>query len=386
MADKLFSQTNGDRAIEIGESVMLSPSVKSDAVINGARYLEAGSVETDPSKFDLNIFINPVFEPTPTNYLGGSYSCFAAMFSKTLNKFICIPRTSQFQNVTTMEAGLDRKIETRGIFPSTSANEYAYRVIEGGGLWVVGASEGKVITSSDLDTWVARKVTGFSAGATNVEALAYGNGVYVAGASSQLATSIDTISWSIKSVPAGVATFSSAVFSQPSAENSQGVFLVGARYGKIIRSTDNGDTWAEVVTGLADYVTNIKPLNGSLYAVSSEAIAKSDDDGATWILINIPVGAGTPLYDIEYVNGYFIITMYSPTIRKNWMWSKDFSKWELVYTGGNYAMKYMCTDGISSILATQPSSSANIISFVGVAAGSLKPYVEGSAKQFVRVS
>ena len=40
----------------VGQSLYLSPGVPDDATINGRRYLKAGLIETDPSKFDTSIF------------------------------------------------------------------------------------------------------------------------------------------------------------------------------------------------------------------------------------------------------------------------------------------------------------------------------------------
>lgn len=377
MPDKLFSKTNGSRAVEIGESVMLSRSVPRDVIINGARYLEAGYLETNPAKFDIGIFpepVNSIYKPH-----GGYYS--PVIFSETLNQFILGVRASITPEVAVVDAGLTStaKLTKKGTFPAIGGNAFTYSICEGNGLFVFGV-ESNVVTSPDLISFTQRALP-FSG---YVKTAIYGNGVFVIGAGYSIGTSSDGISWTNVTSNVYPSNLLSGVYSPVDAVNPQGVFLLGCDDGKIIRSVDNGTSFTEIANPLTMDVLKLRLLDGVIYAVSSDAIAISNDAGESWSLVSGGFSGYSLFSDITQARGYFII------LRKgNLLATKDFITFFELVTGTSASLVFttIAYDKQNTIIFTADNTSyAYAVDFFELAAGNVAKYVEGDAKQHVRIS
>lgn len=72
------------------------------------------------------------------------------------------------------------------------------------------------------------------------------------------------------------------------------------------RSTDGGDTWANCPLVSSTQIWAFAASADSIMAVSTAAVFRSTDDGASWSSVGNPIGAGT-LASIAYGNGRYII-------------------------------------------------------------------------------
>ncbi|RXT04487.1 LamG-like jellyroll fold domain-containing protein [Ammoniphilus sp. CFH 90114] len=109
----------------------------------------------------------------------------------------------------------------------------------GNGQFVVGLADGNVITSSDAITWTSR-----ATGTTELWAITYGNGKYVASGLYKMLTSTDGISWDV--IPSNSIHFSLSF--------GNGTFVATSN-GKVSTSED-GVNWNEQPLGNAEFWTS----------------------------------------------------------------------------------------------------------------------------------
>jgi len=178
-----------------------------------------------------------------------------------------------------------------------------YAVAYGNGVFVAGGVGGGIARSTDGGvTWGSYIGNPFT---TYIDSIAYGNGVFVAlGNNGQIARSTDGgVTWgSLITNPLGSGYMGGVAY-------GNGVFVVVGYGGKIARSTDGGITWGSLITnpfGTAS-IQAIAYGNGIFVAVCNGGayIARSTDGGVTWgSLITNPFT--TYITDIAYGNGVFV--------------------------------------------------------------------------------
>jgi hypothetical protein len=87
-----------------------------------------------------------------------------------------------------------------------------------------------------------------------------------------------------------------------------GVFVIGSHNGKIVRSTDYGDTWSTVVDSKfgTSIVRGVAYGDGVFVAAGySGKIAYSSNDGETWTLVSESTFGSYNIYRVRYLNGKF---------------------------------------------------------------------------------
>jgi hypothetical protein len=129
------------------------------------------------------------------------------------------------------------------------------------------------VTLNNYHLWTSR-TSGF--GATTINALTFGNGVYVAGGEAgTLTTSTDAITWTTRTSNFGA----SAIYALTFGNN---VYVAGGLNGALTTSTD-GTTWTTRTSGFGS--TEIRALSygaGVYLAVGDGRTAKVSTDGVTW--------------------------------------------------------------------------------------------------------
>jgi hypothetical protein len=208
----------------------------------------------------------------------------------------------------------------------SSSSSVPALIAYGNGTWVAGGSLGNMAYSTDGGvTWtaVAGKPLGtMSAGIyREVDAIAYGNGTFVAVSSDSAvseitATSADGITWT--TVTDG--TYGKAI------AFGNGKFVAVRNNGKIATSTD-GTTWTPVTTTAFDYQDKwgnpkegyfnaIIYEGGKFVAGGSNGKIATSPDGTTWTAVGDKI-LGTDEYDevisigaIAYGNGTVVVVSY----------------------------------------------------------------------------
>ena len=155
-----------------------------------------------------------------------------------------------------------------------------------------------VYASNDIDwVWANPYPIG-----NELTSITYGNGMFVAtGDDGAILTSIDGETWDIQN--SGTSNYLDGA-----AWLDNQFWCVGS--GVMLNSAD-GVNWSNPNTGMSFTGRNIS-YNGSRYVIpSSSSIRYSDDNGATWNLINLGVILGWPeyrmMYDIVWDGSQFVV-------------------------------------------------------------------------------
>ena len=115
-------------------------------------------------------------------------------------------------------------------------------------------------------------------------------------------------------------------------EAPKGVLFAGTSGGGIFRSTDRGDTWAPVNTGLRFEpgeglsVRAFAHKGGLIYAGASDALYASTDDGDTWHHVPIFGKRFVSVSDIMFVGA----RVYVGTLNRGVWYSDDRDSWQPV--------------------------------------------------------
>ena len=133
-------------------------------------------------------------------------------------------------------------------------------------------------------------------------AVAYGNGVWAAVASSgtnRVMRSTDGgITWS------AVVAAEANIWQSVAYGNSVWVAVASSGTNRVMRSTNDGATWSAVAAASVDDWKSVAYGNGVWVAVASDKIMRSTDDGVTWNSISSPVFAFWS--SVAYGNGTWI--------------------------------------------------------------------------------
>jgi hypothetical protein len=183
----------------------------------------------------------------------------------------------------------------------------------GGGLWVAGTSTGEfgeapqIATSSDGITWTLQGAGGFGAG-IGIWRITYGNSLFVAVSDEvnhTLKTSPDGVTWTARSA-AFTGTINDLAY-------GNGVWVAVGSAGKLYTTTDpTSVAWTSRTSGFGATRIVAAIYGGTRWVAvgSSGATAKysySDNDGASWTNGSLPNGGVTDdIQDIAYGAGAYV--------------------------------------------------------------------------------
>jgi len=177
------------------------------------------------------------------------------------------------------------------------------------GKFVAGGADGKMAYSTDGTTWTAVDtgtlfdyVEYETTKKGSILAIAYGNGIFVAGGDSRkMATSADGTTWTAisKSTPyPGYDCINAIAY-------GNGKF-VASGYDKMATSTD-GETWTAVANStLNQWILAIAYGNGNFVAGNSNGKMAVSTDGETWTAVANSTFGTRSIYAIAYGNGKFV--------------------------------------------------------------------------------
>ncbi len=237
---------------------------------------------------------------------------FGAQDAGTRGGFVCIPTTDStpFEHSWTSRT-------------SAADNDWE-AVAYGNGLYVAIANTGtgdRVMTSPDGITWTSRT----SAADYAWEGIAFGNGVFVAVAASsaglgtdRVMTSSDGISWTLRTTPANA--WQSVCF-------GNGIFVAVGWTGAIMTSP-TGVTWT-LRTGPNSNDWQAVAYGNSLYVAvgitGTGTRVMTSPDGTTWT--SRTSAADISWSGIAYGNGVYVATAITGTISNKVMTSPDGTTW-----------------------------------------------------------
>jgi hypothetical protein len=163
----------------------------------------------------------------------------------------------------------------------------------GNGLYVAAGTSAFLATSTDAITWTSR--TSNIDISLEINALAFGNGVYVAGAQlGELVSSTNGTTWTTRT--SNLDWVYSITF-------GNGLFIAGGS-SRVATSTD-GITWTSRITG-ADFSNTVLTFGNNLYVIGSDVgFGSVSTDGITWQGINLNFG-GSRINALTFGNGVYV--------------------------------------------------------------------------------
>lgn len=232
----------------VGQAVFMEEDQPTDLVVYGKRYLQSGNIETDDSLFDTSIFT-----------------------AKTIGTLTS--RTSQFgsSNITA--------------------------VVHGNNLFVAAGASGKISTSTDGETWVARTPPHSAA----IVDAAFGVGLFVTLATGELWTSPDGVNWTSR-----VSGFGSNTALTIDFVNNR--FLATAVIGGATRvaSSLDGIAWTLETQSITGVCNGIAFQNDIYILLTSDGNAHISSDALTWVANpDAALNNGT---DISAGRGNFLVS------------------------------------------------------------------------------
>ena len=182
----------------------------------------------------------------------------------------------------------------------------------GNGVFVAGANNGKIARSVDFGaTWGAYIANNFG-GAETIQSIAFGSGVFVAVSSlGNTSRSTDNgVTWSALVNVNGVTPILGVAF-------GNGIFNAIQSGARLLRSTDLGQSWSTTTPFTPHTGVGISYGNGVFVVVGTVAITyRSPDLGVTWSLSANPFGANN-LRSTAFGNGIFVATSDVGTIARS---------------------------------------------------------------------
>ena len=169
-------------------------------------------------------------------------------------------------------------------------------IVYANGQYVAVGGGGNIATSPDGVLWTAQS-SNFGSNAVN--AVAYGNGLYVAvGAGGTLETSPDSITWTAHSNTFSTNSINGVAYN--------GSLFVAAGNGGVATSPD-GTIWTPRTSGISN-VSSVAYGNGLLVAIAAggSSVATSSD-GITWASHSVASVLPNGTYSIGYGNGLWML-------------------------------------------------------------------------------
>lgn len=170
--------------------------------------------------------------------------------------------------------------------------------------------------------WISRT----SGTTSNINALTYGNGLYVYGGNGGvLATSTDAVTWTSRT--SGTTSIIRAL------TYGNGVYVYAGDGGVLASSTD-AITWTTRTSGTTSSYYAMTYGNGKYIAVGSAAggtgaVISTSTDGTTWSIQTIFLLNGGALYSVDYGNGLYFSGGYVPGYNAPYYTSTDGITWTL---------------------------------------------------------
>jgi hypothetical protein len=304
-------RVEGDYTLVASNSLGVALSgVITVAVVEAAPLLSSYSPFFDVSEGSAVQF------PIPANAYGGPLANIYVLRNGT-NSLLSLSYFSWFslQNVTPSDAGQyvfvasnalgmsTGTIATINVIPAGPLDHWVRRnplpqndplleITYGNGRFVAVGERGSVVVSSNGVDWSAHPLRAQA----RTRSIAFGNGVFVAGADSSIVTSTDGVTWA--------ARLNRIEASFPTVAFGNGRFVAGAA-NDVLTSTD-GLEWQHAVLPptVPAYFSAIAFGNGTFVAIGWSAVWKSTD-GVTWLRVStVPTAE---VEDIAFGNGLFVV-------------------------------------------------------------------------------
>jgi hypothetical protein len=204
-------------------------------------------------------------------------------------------RSTYSASITTIEIGMPTPTtwtSRTSTFGSTDINALTF----GNGVYLAAGDAGQLRSSTDAITWTTR-TSGF--GATIINALTFGNGVYIAGGrSGTLTTSTDGTTWTTRTSAFGSTDINALTF-------GNGVYVAGGQAGTLTTSTD-GTTWTTRTSGFGATDINALTFGNGIYVAAGDAgLLRSSTDAITWTARTSGFGA-TIINALTFGNGIYV--------------------------------------------------------------------------------
>ena len=165
-----------------------------------------------------------------------------------------------------------------------------FALIYGNGTYVYAGRGGVLATSTDAITWTSRT----SGTSSSILSLTYGNSLYVyAGNGGVLATSTDAITWTTRT--SGTTTTINAL------TYGNGTYVYGGNGGVLATSTD-AITWTARTSGTASNINTLLYNNLYIYGADNGGLATSTD-AITWTARTS--GTASSIEELTYGNGLY---------------------------------------------------------------------------------
>jgi len=193
---------------------------------------------------------------------------------------------------------------------TSSVNTTFYHITYANGLYVLVAQSGRILVSTDSNTWQVR-----TSGTTNtISGSAYGDGIYALSASADTLISTDTVVW-IKRT-SGVTSTKDIIY----ANNN---FVLSGTSGQISVSSD-GTIWQKRTTPGSSSFDRVRYSESDFkYFSSSSGLEIIDStDTIVWTARTSGLNITSSSNDVNYVNGLYILT-----VRETISVSTDFVSW-----------------------------------------------------------
>ena len=177
-------------------------------------------------------------------------------------------------------------------FGSTDINSVAY----GNNLWVAGGATGQLRSSTDAITWTTR-TSNF--GNYTIYSVAYGNNLWVAGGSfGEIRTSTDAITWTTQTSNFGSNHIRSVAY-------GNNLWVVGGDFGQLRTSTD-AITWTTRTSTFGfDAIRSVAYGNNLWVAGGNTGQLRTSTDGTTWTTRTAEFGFNT-IQSVTYGNNLWV--------------------------------------------------------------------------------
>ncbi len=252
-----------DPLAQIEEALLPGSAILEDGTRYKGLHLAAGNSHSFASPDGLNWQQSPESLGFTVERLVGADDRFVAAgrdYNSTASAWVA--------TTTVTLDGANWSIQQHGAFPSLDS--IAFR----DGLWVAVGDDGTILTSPDGSTWTPQSAP------TTIDLnqiIATDTGFIVCGASGTILTSPDGFTWTERTTPDswpilnGIALHGSEV-------------LCPSGSGEVLRSEDDGLTWQDVTTTLADGFapSYVLAADGRLFLTRYQGIRVYDPNSRTW--------------------------------------------------------------------------------------------------------
>lgn len=294
----LFSSTNGTTWTTIDAG--FGASNINQVFAENSRYIAAVNGALTKSSTDLTTWTTITVSPNFPNAMGSSVSAINVNGANTaiglsngyiLNSNSSVNQHFQFSLIGTTTPSWTARTSN---FGSTNINAVAY----GHGVWIAGGYRGQR-SSTDGITWttIDTNMTNLS-----ISGIAYGNGLFVlVGQSANIRSSTNGTTWVTRSTNFGNTLYA--------VDYGNGVWVAGGLSGGLTTST-NGTTWTARTSNFGTtFIYAVKYGNGVWAIGGGSGQLRTSTDAITWTTATSNFGA-TGIQAIHYANGRWVMGAY----------------------------------------------------------------------------